>query len=94
MQGSGGEPSQNMPSRPSVYLTQSWGCARALALVYPSSVLPVVTSHSCDGLPAGVCCVCLYHFVDGFTRLSKALQKVLFKKTAQPFVKVPLNYSP
>lgn len=46
------------------------------------------------GLQVGVCSTCQYHFVDGFTGLSKALQKALFKKTCWPLVKPPLNYSP
>lgn len=77
-----------------MYLTHQWGCAWALARVYLALSCPLSFCAAVIRLPVGVCCACQYHFVDGFTRLSKALQKVLFKKTAQPFVKVPLNYSP
>lgn len=91
VQGLGGGPPCGVTTRPSMSWTPPcWVLARS----HPCPVLPVVIRAPIIGLPAGVCGACQYHFVDGFTRLSKALQKAPFKKSAQPFVKVPLNYSP
>lgn len=90
MQGPGGGPSCGVTAGPTAYRTHvHW----VLAGGHPA-LSGRVLLRCCAGRPVGLCSACQCHFVDGFTRLSKALRKALFKKTAQPFVKVPLNYSP